>query len=394
MSNQIYSVTGDFPNQIVHDSVLIKEILESSITTSLIGLNVIGDVCTITFTSALSGGEITTLNTVVSNHQGNYDLLPEEITYLLSDTIDELSGTGVSIETVLIKDGLVDGRDISVDGSNLDSHILLTSGVHGVTGNVVGTTDTQTLTNKTLTSPIIAQIINSGTITLPTSTDTLVGRNTTDTLTNKTLTSPIISQIINTGTLTLPTSTDTLVGRNTTDTMTNKTMTAASNTIAAAQLRTTGANVVINTAAPPSSGNVLTATSATTATWQTPSSSLPTCVSVTDDSFITTTSGSHILAAGMTITPAAGTYAVIWCASVSNTGASDLVYIQIYAGGVAQGSEIRFMRGDSSTDNDGGLTATAKVAVNGSQAIEGRWREIGGTGEMRGRNLLIIQVSP
>lgn len=50
---------------------------------------------------------------------------------------------------------------------------------------------TQTLTGKTLTTPIIAAIkTNAGasTITLPTTTDTLVGRATTDTLTNKTIT--------------------------------------------------------------------------------------------------------------------------------------------------------------------------------------------------------------
>ena len=34
---------------------------------------------------------------------------------------------------------------------------------------IVGTTSAQTLTNKTLTSPVISSISNSGTITLPTS---------------------------------------------------------------------------------------------------------------------------------------------------------------------------------------------------------------------------------
>jgi hypothetical protein len=87
-------------------------------------------------------------------------------------------------------------------------------------------TTAQTLTNKTLTTPVISTITNTGTLTLPTSTDTLVGRATSDTLTNKTLTAPIISTITNTGTLTLPTSTDTIVGRATTDTLTNKTLTS------------------------------------------------------------------------------------------------------------------------------------------------------------------------
>lgn len=65
---------------------------------------------------------------------------------------------------------------------------------HGATGAVVGTTNSQTLTNKTLTSPIMATIVNGGgTLTLPSSTDTLVGRDTTDTLTNKTLTSPTLT---------------------------------------------------------------------------------------------------------------------------------------------------------------------------------------------------------
>lgn len=58
---------------------------------------------------------------------------------------------------------------------------------------LVRRTATQTLTNKTLTLPIIASLNNSGNVqTFFTSTDTFVGRATTDTLTNKTLTSPKI----------------------------------------------------------------------------------------------------------------------------------------------------------------------------------------------------------
>lgn len=58
---------------------------------------------------------------------------------------------------------------------------------------VVTETSTNTLTNKTLTSPVISSISNTGTLTLPTSTDTLVGQATTDTLTNKRITRRITS---------------------------------------------------------------------------------------------------------------------------------------------------------------------------------------------------------
>lgn len=97
--------------------------------------------------------------------------------------------------------------------------------VSGLSGATTGSGAIVLATSPTITTPVISSIVNTGTLTLPTSTDTLVGKATTDILTNKTLTAPVIATIVNTGTLTLPTSTDTLVGRATTDTLTNKTLT-------------------------------------------------------------------------------------------------------------------------------------------------------------------------
>jgi len=87
------------------------------------------------------------------------------------DGATDLTGnTLVATDKLLVSDGGTEGR---VNLSQLDT---LFSGT------------TQTLTNKTLTAPVISSITNnSNTLTLPTSADTIVGRATTDTLTNKTI---------------------------------------------------------------------------------------------------------------------------------------------------------------------------------------------------------------
>jgi hypothetical protein len=95
-------------------------------------------------------------------------------------------------ETTLVFTNPTEDRTITFPNASFT--VASTADISAATGGSVTETGTQTLTNKTLTEPIISTIFNTGILTLPTSTDTLVGKATTDTLTNKTLTSPKINE--------------------------------------------------------------------------------------------------------------------------------------------------------------------------------------------------------
>ncbi len=121
------------------------------------------------------------------------------------DTLASAKAIKTYVDAVPVGDltAIVAGSGLT--GTSLSGPIptLNAIGGNGITANAdelvidtaitVDKTTAQILTNKTLTTPTIASILNTGTITLPTSTDRLVGRATTDILTNKTLTSPVLN---------------------------------------------------------------------------------------------------------------------------------------------------------------------------------------------------------
>jgi hypothetical protein len=66
--------------------------------------------------------------------------------------VAQAHATGAAVRHVITAQDMTDAQN----------HYNSTGAVHGITGAVVGTTDSQTLTNKTLSSPIITGTVNAG----------------------------------------------------------------------------------------------------------------------------------------------------------------------------------------------------------------------------------------
>jgi hypothetical protein len=216
----------------------------------------------------------------------------------------------------------------------------------------------------------------------------------------------------------------------------------------ASGLRTATTIVVVSNATAPSSGQALVATSSTAATWQSVSTltstapvnvdaadaavgvgttaarhdhkhdvnhaapvstgsanadgtattlalsdhvhlALPVVTEVSMTSTITTNSTSDVLMTGMTITPAAGNYMVWFTGDIYNNQSSSNMIADIWAAGTVVTASERTLV-SSNTTNHFNFATQAKVTVNGSQAIEGRWRTVSGNTNTNTRRTLSI----
>jgi len=104
--------------------------------------------------------------------------------------------TGITINNGKYAVVAWNGSDfVQVAGNDLTALTGILPVANGGTGVTTSTGSGANVlgTSPTLTTPVIASIVNTGTLTLPTSTDTLVGRATTDTLTNKRVTPRVSS---------------------------------------------------------------------------------------------------------------------------------------------------------------------------------------------------------
>ena len=112
---------------------------------------------------------------------------------------------------------------------------------------------------------------------------------------------------------------------------------------------------------------------------------------VTSTSSTSTTSSSYSTIGGMTSTPAAGTYMVTFSATAYNSNANIDMTIGIHKAGTLVASSVRLENGNASNKRFTCHTQ-ALVTVNGSQAIEVKYKTASNTFYMLERSMILVKV--
>ena len=129
----------------------------------------------------------------------------------------------------------------------------------------------------------------------------------------------------------------------------------------------------------------------------TPALNVPT-TRVASTTLVTTTSATAVTLTGMTITPAAGTYHVLGRACLSATSNSRTINVAIFKAGVIEADSevsafIHSGNGFGTNTDIANTPVNAVVTVNGSEAIDLRWRTSGGTAQAQGYALTVQRIS-
>jgi hypothetical protein len=104
----------------------------------------------------------------------------------------------------------------------------------------------------------------------------------------------------------------------------------------------------------------------------------------------TTTSVTDVLMNSMTLTPAAGTY-MVWFSGDVQHSVGAITTCDIWSGGSLITTSQRSVN-SGNANNRIGFNCMAVVTVNGSQAIEGKWRTASGTATNYYRGMQILKV--
>ena len=198
---------------------------------------------TVTIPDLIVDGTTTTINsTTLTVDDKNI-----ELGSVATPSDSTANGGGITLKGLTDKTIIWDSVNSNWTSSE---HLNVASGKSIKINNVELKDVTETLANKTITAPVIATIVNTGTVTFPTATDTLVGKATTDTLTNKTInltSNTLASTLAQLNTAVSDADVASLAG---TETLTNKTLTSPVLTtpVISGDATTASGNLTLNSA--------------------------------------------------------------------------------------------------------------------------------------------------